>query len=103
MLERVRLRDFADQYPTRLSGGQRQRVAIARAPVTRPSLLLMDEPLANLDESLREEITQLLLSLHGDLGFTLVYVTHNRSEIESMATRSVLLDPLVNADSWGTA
>ena len=88
MLARVRLGNFAGQYPTRLSGGQQQRVAIARALVARPSLLLMDEPLANLDESLREEITQLLLELHRDLGFTLLYVTHNRSEIESIATRS---------------
>ncbi len=94
MLERVRLRDFAGQYPTRLSGGQQQRVAIARALVARPSLLLMDEPLANLDESLREDTTKLLLELHRDLRFTLVYVTHNRSEIESISTRSVFLTPL---------
>ena len=94
MLERVRLGDFASQYPTRLSGGQQQRVAIARALVTRPSLLLMDEPLANLDETLRDEIVELLLQLHRDLRFTLVYVTHNRREIESIASRSVLLQPM---------
>lgn len=93
-LERVRLGDFACQYPTRLSGGQQQRVAIARALVTRPSLLLMDEPLANLDETLRDEIVELLLELHSDLRFTLVYVTHNRREIESIASRSVLLEPM---------
>jgi ABC-type sugar transport system ATPase subunit len=53
----------------------------------------MDEPLANLDERLRDEIVELLLQLHRDLRFTLVYVTHNRREIESIGSRSVLLEP----------
>lgn len=91
MLARVRLCDVPKAYPTRLSGGQQQRVAIARALVARPLALLMDEPLANLDDDLKEELSAHLLDLHAQLGFTLVYVTHSKDEMKRIGTRTILL------------
>jgi iron(III) transport system ATP-binding protein len=90
-LARVRLHDFGTAYPTRLSGGQQQRVAIARALVAQPLALLMDEPLSNLDDELKDELCSHLLELHAQLGFTLLYVTHSREEMSRIGTRSILL------------
>ena len=89
MLARVRLDGFEDSYPTRLSGGQQQRVAVARALVSQPLALLMDEPLSNLDDDLKEELLDHILELHAQLGFTLIYVTHSRQEIERLAARVI--------------
>jgi iron(III) transport system ATP-binding protein len=91
MLTRVRLEGWRDVYPARLSGGQQQRVAIGRALVALPSALLMDEPLSNLDDDLKEELTNHILELHSQLGFTLLYVTHSREEMLRIGTRSILL------------
>jgi ABC-type Fe3+/spermidine/putrescine transport system ATPase subunit len=91
MLDRVRLSQFLDVYPQRLSGGQQQRVAIARALIGRPDGLLMDEPLASLDDELREQLCIEILDLHSQLGFTLVYVTHNKDEMRRMGSRAILL------------
>ncbi len=91
MLERVHLKGLADTYPTRLSGGQQQRVAIARALVTRPLAVLMDEPLSNLDDELRDLLCAQLLELHSQLGFTLVYVTHSNEEMRRIGTRAIRL------------
>lgn len=91
VLSRVRLEEFARVYPGHLSGGQQQRVAIARALVARPLALLMDEPLSNLDDDLRDELCTHLLDLHSQLGFTLVYVTHSRQEMERIGSRALLL------------
>lgn len=91
MLARVRLDDFTRSYPTRLSGGQQQRVAIARALVAQPLALLMDEPLASLDDDLKDELCGYLLELHSQLGFTLVYVTHSKEEMKRIGTRAILL------------
>lgn len=78
--------------PAKLSGGQRQRVAIARAIVRRPALFLLDEPLSNLDASLRLEMRSELLELHRQLATTMIYVTHDQSEAMTMADQIVLLN-----------
>mgnify|MGYP001124493952 CR=1 FL=1 len=91
MLERVHLKGLADAYPTKLSGGQQQRVAIARALVTRPLAVLMDEPLSNLDDELRDLLCAQVLDLHSQLGFTLVYVTHSKEEMRRIGSRAIRL------------
>ncbi|MED4603828.1 ABC transporter ATP-binding protein, partial [Paenibacillus validus] len=75
VLELVKLPHVADRYPKQLSGGQRQRIAIARALVTEPSLLLLDEPLSNLDAKLREELRDELKRLQQEIGVTTIFVT----------------------------
>ncbi|GAC1335078.1 MAG: hypothetical protein NVSMB20_09430 [Bradyrhizobium sp.] len=75
MLEVVRMNHLADRYPSELSGGQQQRVALARAIVIRPSVLLLDEPLSNLDATLREEMRFEIRRLHDEFHVTTVYVT----------------------------
>jgi putative spermidine/putrescine transport system ATP-binding protein len=87
----VGLEPHAGKYPAQLSGGQQQRVSIARAVVIEPSLLLMDEPLSNLDAKLRLEMRTEIRRLHQDLGLTTVYVTHDQEEALSLADRLVLL------------
>lgn len=91
MLARVHLNGSADAYPARLSGGQQQRVAIARALVAQPLAVLMDEPLSNLDDELRNELCGQILDLHAQLGFTLVYVTHGKEEMRRIGTRAIRL------------
>jgi putative spermidine/putrescine transport system ATP-binding protein len=90
-LKLVRLSEHADKYPAQLSGGQQQRVAIARAIVLEPPLVLMDEPLSNLDAKLRLEMRTEIKRIHQTLGLTTVYVTHDQEEALSLADRLVLL------------
>ena len=89
MLARVHLDGSAEAYPSRLSGGQQQRVAIARALVAQPLAVLMDEPLSNLDDELRDELCGQILDLHEQLGFTLVYVTHSKEEMRRIGTKRI--------------
>jgi putative spermidine/putrescine transport system ATP-binding protein len=87
----VQLEAHADRYPSQLSGGQQQRVAIARAVVIEPPLVLMDEPLSNLDAKLRLEMRTEIRRLHRELGLTTIYVTHDQEEAFSLADRLVVL------------
>jgi putative spermidine/putrescine transport system ATP-binding protein len=90
-VEMVQLSEHASKLPGQLSGGQQQRVAIARATVLEPSLVLMDEPLSNLDAKLRLEMRTEIRRLHQSLGLTTVYVTHDQEEALSMADRLVVM------------
>jgi putative spermidine/putrescine transport system ATP-binding protein len=87
----VQLEEHADKFPAQLSGGQQQRVAIARAIVMEPPLVLMDEPLSNLDAKLRLEMRTEIKRIHQTLGLTTIYVTHDQEEALSLADRLVLL------------
>jgi putative spermidine/putrescine transport system ATP-binding protein len=91
VLSLVHLEEHRDKYPAQLSGGQQQRVALARAVVTRPRIILMDEPLSNLDAKLRLEMRTEIRRLHQALGLTTVYVTHDQEEALSLSDRVVLM------------
>nr|WP_306255023.1 ABC transporter ATP-binding protein [Ornithinimicrobium cryptoxanthini] len=84
--------ELVDRYPGQLSGGQQQRVAVARALAVRPGVLLMDEPLSNLDARLRADIRSELRSIQLDLGLTVVFVTHDQEEALTMSDRIVLMN-----------
>ncbi|MSP87226.1 MAG: ABC transporter ATP-binding protein [Alphaproteobacteria bacterium] len=91
VLDLVKLSAHADKLPGQLSGGQQQRVAIARAIVVQPPLVLMDEPLSNLDASLRLEMRTELKRIHRELGRSTIYVTHDQDEALSLSDRIVML------------
>lgn len=90
-LEQVRMESFADRFPHEISGGQQQRVALARALALEPRIILLDEPLSNLDATLRVEIREELVHLHNRLKTTMVYVTHDQEDALAMGTRIALL------------
>ncbi|SAI66160.1 ABC transporter ATP-binding protein [Bordetella ansorpii] len=87
----VKLDKYADRYPRELSGGQRQRVALARALVIRPPVLLLDEPLSNLDAQLREEMQFELRGIQRQIGTTTIMVTHDQAEALSISDRVVVM------------
>jgi spermidine/putrescine ABC transporter ATP-binding subunit len=91
ILDRVQLRGLADRYPHQLSGGQQQRVALARALVMNPAVLLLDEPLANLDAKLREDMRFYIRQLQREVGITTVYVTHDQAEAMVLADRIAIM------------
>ncbi|CAD5244607.1 ABC transporter ATP-binding protein [Thermococcus camini] len=91
-LELVKLEGFADRYPTQLSGGQQQRVAIARALVVEPKVLLLDEPLSNLDAKLRLEMRSEIRRIQRELGITVIYVTHDQEEAMAISDRIAVMN-----------
>ncbi|MCK4206191.1 ABC transporter ATP-binding protein [Brucella pituitosa] len=92
VLELVRLSALAERYPREMSGGQRQRVAIARALVINPPVLLLDEPLSNLDAQLREEMQFELRRIQRTVGITTIMVTHDQAEALSISDRIVVME-----------
>ena len=90
-LAAVRLESFADRRPADLSGGQRQRVALARCLVTEPDVVLLDEPLANLDRHLRQEVEETFREFHARSGATMIYVTHDQAEAMALATEVAVM------------
>lgn len=84
--------EYLHAKPGELSGGQQQRVALARALVLHPKALLMDEPLSSLDVDLNQRIRKEILRLHKTLGFTLIYVTHDREEALDIGIRVVIME-----------
>lgn len=91
-LERVQMTEYKQRYPHQISGGQQQRVALARALAMQPSIILLDEPLSNLDARLRAEIRQELAELHRSLGTTMVYVTHDQEDALSLSSRIAIMN-----------
>ena len=88
----VRLGELAGRYPHQLSGGQQQRVALARALAIRPRLLLLDEPLSNLDAKLRDDMREEIRRIQREVGITAVFVTHDQSEAFVLADRVAVMD-----------
>jgi len=91
VLDMVQLQGLAGRYPRELSGGQQQRVALARALVIEPRILLLDEPLANLDAKLRDEMRFFIRDLQKRVGITTIYVTHDQSEALTMSDQVVVM------------
>ncbi|MCE4617031.1 MAG: ABC transporter ATP-binding protein [Desulfurococcales archaeon] len=92
VLELVKLEGMENRYPTQLSGGQQQRVALARALVVEPKLLLLDEPLSNLDAKLRVEMREEIKRIQKELGITTIYVTHDQEEALTISDRIAVLN-----------
>jgi iron(III) transport system ATP-binding protein len=91
VLKMVRMEDYRERRPNQLSGGQQQRVALARALVIEPRVLLLDEPLSNLDARLRDEMRDEIRRLHRETGLTMVYVTHDQKEALTLADRLAVM------------
>jgi iron(III) transport system ATP-binding protein len=92
ILELVDLKDLSKRYPYQLSGGQQQRVALARTLVVKPKVLLLDEPLSNLDAKLRVQMRKELLDLHNKLDITTIFVTHDQEEANAMSTNLAIFN-----------
>ena len=95
LLEMVDMSNYQDRLPDQLSGGQQQRIALARALITKPSVLLLDEPLSALDPFLRVRMRSELSTLQRELGITFIHVTHSQDEAMSLADRIVLMNDSV--------
>ncbi|WP_273832358.1 ABC transporter ATP-binding protein [Guptibacillus sedimenti] len=101
VLEKVRLKQFIERQVSQLSGGQQQRVALARALVIEPDILLLDEPLSNLDARLRDEMRNEILRLQREYGITTIYVTHDQVEALTMSDRIAVFN-VGNCQQIGT-
>jgi iron(III) transport system ATP-binding protein len=88
----VQMEDFTDRMPAQLSGGQQQRIALARTVVVKPRVLLLDEPLSNLDANLRVQMRRDILALQRRLGLTTIFVTHDQEEANTISDRMAVLD-----------
>ena len=101
ILETVRMEEYAQRFPNQLSGGQQQRVALARALVIKPDILLMDEPLSNLDAKLRLEMREEIKQIQRETNVTALYVTHDQNEAMAMADRIAVMKDgrIVQVDS----
>lgn len=91
MLQLVQMEKFKDRMPENLSGGQQQRVALARAVVIQPDVLLMDEPLSNLDAKLRVEMREIIKEIQSEVGITTIYVTHDQEEAMAISDRIAIM------------
>ena len=91
-MELMHIEEYADRMPDKLSGGQQQRVALARALVIRPDVLLMDEPLSNLDAKLRVEMRTVIKEIQNSVGITTVYVTHDQEEAMAVSDRIAVMN-----------
>jgi len=92
ILQLMEMETYMQSRPVELSGGQQQRVALARALVLQPGILLMDEPLSSLDPELNRLLRKEILAIQAQIGFTLLYVTHNREEATDIGTRIVIMN-----------
>ena len=92
VLELVDLKDLSKRYPYQLSGGQQQRVALARTLVVKPKVLLLDEPLSNLDAKLRVQMRKELLDLHNKIDITTIFVTHDQEEANAMSSNLAIFN-----------
>src|SRR5690606_23384781 len=92
ILDVVQMGHLGGRYPAELSGGQQQRVALARAVVIRPAVMLLDEPLSNLDANLREEMRYEIRRMHDEFRITTVYVTHDQSEAMVTSDRIAVMN-----------
>lgn len=92
ILDVVQMGHLAERYPSELSGGQQQRVALARAVVLQPKVMLLDEPLSNLDANLREEMRSEIKRMHLEFGITTVYVTHDQGEAMAISDRIAVVN-----------
>src|SRR3546814_906006 len=92
ILDVVQMGHLAERYPSELSGGQQQRVALARAVAVQPKVMLLDEPLSNLDANLREEMRGEIKRMHVEFGITTVYVTHDQSEAMAISDRIAVIN-----------
>ena len=92
IIEKLRIQGLQERYPNQISGGQQQRVALARTLVVQPKMLLLDEPLSNIDAKLRYEVKHELLKIHKTFGITTLYVTHNIEEALTLSDRIAIMD-----------
>jgi iron(III) transport system ATP-binding protein len=101
-LTQVKMSDFAHRLPSQLSGGQQQRVALARALVTSAELIVLDEPITNLDAKLREEMAYEIRNLQRTIGVTIIYITHDQETAMTISDRMIIMDKQGNIRQLGT-